>query len=116
MRRSVHNMLSVMTRHEESYHQTLREYEQERRRREAARAIENTTAYLQESIEPGSPHTTVRTKEPDLDRYLVVDRYRRHSLIDNFLAPSVSLERFAQLQIEALGYLVEFPYTTNVKM
>src|SRR5947208_15505833 len=49
MRRSMHNMLSVMTRHEESYHQALREYEQERRRREAAVAIETKAAqaYIQ---------------------------------------------------------------------
>ncbi len=32
LRRSNHNLMSVMTRREESYHQTLREYEQDRRR------------------------------------------------------------------------------------
>src|SRR5439155_7855086 len=77
--------------------------------------IESTAAYLQESTEPASPHTTVRTKEPDLDRYLVVDRYRRHSLIDHFLAPSVSLERFAQVQFEEQGNFVELPYEIEVK-
>src|SRR6266513_5308239 len=61
MRRSMHNMLSVMTRHEESYHQALREHEQERRQLEAAVAIENKAAqaYIQENTEPASPHTTV---------------------------------------------------------
>ena len=117
MRRSMHNMLSVMTRHEESYHQALREYEQERRRREAAVAIESKAAqaYIQENTEPASPHTTVRTKEPDLDRRLVIDRYRRYSLIDHFLAPSVNLERFAQVHFEEQGNFVELPYETGVK-
>ncbi len=117
MRRSMHNMLSVMTRHEESYHQALREYEQERRRREAAVAIETKAAqaYIQENTEPASPHTTVRTKEPDLDRRLVIDRYRRYSLIDHFLAPSVTLERFAQVHYEEQGNFVELPYETGVK-
>src|SRR5438270_1222880 len=117
MRRSAHNLLSVMTRHEESYHQTLREHEQERRRREAAVAIESNAAqaYIQENTEPASPHTTVRTKEPDLDRHLVIDRYRRYSLIDHFLAPSVTLERFAQLHFEEQGNFVELPYETGVK-
>src|SRR5438132_422223 len=50
IRRSAHNLTSVMTRREESYHQTLREHEQERRRtvQQSARNIHN---------EPGSPHT-----------------------------------------------------------
>src|SRR5258708_30181523 len=39
MRRSEHNLLSVMTRREESYHQTLREYELERRKRLASVAL-----------------------------------------------------------------------------
>src|SRR6266700_7246898 len=117
MRRSMHNMLSVMTRHEESYHQALREYEQERRRREAAVATESKAAqaYIQENTEPASPHTTVRTKEPDLDRHLVIDRYRRYSLIDHFLAPSVTRARFAQVHFEEQGNFVELPYETGVK-
>ncbi len=113
MRRSMHNLLSVMTRHEESYHQTLREYERERRRREGARG--GTQQNLHEGAEPGSPHTTVRTKEPDLDRYLVVDRYRRNTLIDRFLAQDVTLETFSQVQYEDQGNFVEQPYMAEVQ-
>ncbi|MEO8973420.1 MAG: alpha-amylase/4-alpha-glucanotransferase domain-containing protein, partial [Ktedonobacteraceae bacterium] len=113
MRRSMHNLLSVMTRHEESYHQTLTEYERERRRREHARGT------VQQSQNAGSelasPHTTVRTKEPDLDRYLVVDRYRRNSLIDHFLAQGVTLETFSQVRFEEQGNFVEQPYETDVQ-
>src|SRR6266700_1703743 len=111
MRRSAHNLLSVMTRHEESYHRTLREYEQERRRN-AAQASKRVTTDVGRSDEPESPHTTIRTKEPDLDQYLVVDRYRRNSLIDHFLPAGLPLESFAQGRFEDQGNFVDQPYTT----
>ena len=113
MRRSMHNMLSVMTRHEESYHQTLRQYEQERRQREVADKA--TDASNQGHNQPGSPHTTVRTKEPNLDQLLVIDSYRRYSLIDHFFAPGVNLESFAQVGYEEQGNFIELPYDTQVK-
>lgn len=112
----MHNLTCVMTRREESYHRTLREYEQERRKREALAAQKDTTETdAAETTEPASPHTTVRTKEADLDRYLVFDRYRRNSLIDHFLAPSVTLLDFAQSQFEEQGNFVELPYTSEVQ-
>ncbi len=116
MRRSAHNMSSVMTRRQEGYHQTLREYEQERRRKQAQVAIQNTISTgRQVESEPASPHTTVRTKEPDLDTYLVVDRYRRNSLIDHFLPPGLTLTDFAQVRFEEQGNFVEQPYNTSVE-
>ncbi|MFL5627389.1 MAG: alpha-amylase/4-alpha-glucanotransferase domain-containing protein [Ktedonobacteraceae bacterium] len=114
MRHSMHNMLSVMTRHEESYHQTLRQYEQERRRREASSHI-GIIATTWGNSEPASPHTSVRTKEANLDQLLVVDRYRRHSLIDHFFAPGVNLESFAQVRYEEQGDFIELPYDTEVQ-
>src|SRR5713226_1398419 len=116
MRRSMHNLTSVMTRREEGYHRTLREYEQERRKREALEAQRNSEQTdTEEATEPTSPHTTVRTKEPDLDRYLVFDRYRRNSLIDHFLAPAVTLLDFAQAEFEEQGNFVELPYASEVR-
>jgi alpha-amylase len=117
MRRSMHNLLSVMTRREEGYHQTLREYEQERRRHAAAlaKAAQSESSAESTSAEPLSPHTTVRTKEPNLDAYLVVDPYRRNSLIDHFLAPSVTLAHFAQQLFEEQGNFVELPYQSEVQ-
>ena len=117
MRRSMHNLLSVMTRHQESYHETLRQFEQERRQLEAYRQRNSTSlqGYIQESEGPVSPHSMVRAKEPNLDRYLVVDRYRRTSLIDHFLAPSVNLEHFAQVRHEEQGNFVELPYEAAIK-
>ncbi len=115
MRRSMHNLLCVMTRREEGYHRTLRAYEQERRRHEALAAQGNTMDPAEASTEPASPHTTVRTKEADLDRHLVFDRYRRNSLIDHFLAPSVTLQDFARAEFEEQGNFIELPYASEVK-
>ncbi len=115
MRRSEHNLLAVMTRREESYHQTLREYERERRKHltvAAAKAL--TTQVEAASAEPESPHTTIRTKEPDLDRMLVIDPYRRNSLIDHFLAPGTTLSLFAEARYEEQGNFVEQPYDAEV--
>ena len=117
MRRSMHNLLSVMTRHEESYHETLRQFEQERRQQEAyiAHQLHSQQGQILASDEPISPHTTVRTKEANLDRYLVIDPYRRNSLIDHFLAPGITLEHFAQVRYEEQGNFVQLPYETTVK-
>jgi alpha-amylase len=114
MRRSVHNMLCVMTRREESYHQTLREFERERRRRTAL-TIHQEQLPGQESSEPASPHTTVRTKEDNLDQYLFIDRYRRASLIDHFLPRGLPLENFAQMRYEEQGDFAAQPYQTEVQ-
>jgi hypothetical protein len=127
MRRSMHNLTCVMTRREESYHRTLREYEQERRKQEAqakARLLAQTNSIGVQALsggssvsseEPASPHTTIRTKEPDLDHILVFDRYRRNSLIDHFLAPSATLADFAQVRFEEQGNFVELPYESEVQ-
>jgi 4-alpha-glucanotransferase len=116
LRRSMHNLLSVVARHEEGYHRTLRNYEQERRRQEAAAAQSIKEQITRdESTQLASPHTTVRTKEPDLDRYLVVDRYRRYSLIDHFLPASTTSQDFAYLHFEEMGNFVELPYNTEVE-
>ena len=117
IRRSMHNLLSVMTRHEESYHETLRQFEQERRQQEAyiTHQLHSQQGYILASDEPISPHTTVRTKEANLDKYLVIDPYRRNSLIDHFLAPGITLEHFAQVRYEEQGNFVQLPYETMVK-
>ena len=109
MRRSMHNLLCVMTRREEGYHQVLRDFERERRAAAAQQAFKN------ESQQPISPHTAVKAKEPDLDRYLVVDRYRRASLIDHFFGAGATLEHFAQAQYEECGNFIEQPYEVSAE-
>ena len=108
MRRSQHNLLCVMTRHEESYHETLRQYEREQRKRELVATM--TGAESRASEEPASPHTTVRAKEANLDQYLVVDRYRRYSLIDHFLPHGTPFSLLSRGEYEEQGNFVEQPY------
>jgi 4-alpha-glucanotransferase len=110
IRRTAHNLTSVITRRLESYHQTLREHEQERRR--TARTSQNVH---QSEDGPSSPHTTVRTKEEGLDQYLVIDRYRRNSLLEHFLPFGLPLESFAQIRYDELGDFIDQPYKANVK-
>lgn len=112
LRRSAHNMLCAMTRREEGYHQTLREYERTRRKREAT-GEEN--GWQQPEEDSANPHTVVRTKEPDLDRLLVVDRYRRNSLIDHFLAPGANLEQVIQASYDEAGNFIEQPYEVSAQ-
>nr|BBH88320.1 alpha-amylase [Thermosporothrix sp. COM3] len=109
LRQSAHNILSVMARHPESYHQVLREHEQERRQKARQAATEP------QALEPESPHTTVRTKEPDLDRLLVIDRHRRTSLKDHFLPAGLPFPSFLQNRYEELGDFIEQPYHTEVE-
>jgi alpha-amylase len=113
MRRSMHNLLSVMTRLEEGYHTTLRDFERERRRVALAQA--DNPDSNDKAGQVASPHSTVNVKEPDLDRYLVVDRYRRHSLVDHFFDAGTSLTNFSQAQFEECGNFVEQPYEVGVQ-
>lgn len=115
IRRSAHNMLCVMTRREESYHQTLRDFERERRHRKADQTIHQEQLPGQESSKPASPHTTVRTKEHNLDQALIVDRYRRASLIDSFLPIGLPLENFFQVRYEDQGDFAAQPYQIEVQ-
>jgi alpha-amylase len=76
-RRHRFNVLDLMTRRPESYHDRLRSLaEQERGDSDADRTV--------------SIHELVRAKEPDLHRALVYDRYRRGSFIDHLLAADAS--------------------------
>jgi alpha-amylase len=102
-----------MTRREESYHQTLRDFERERRLQMTA--IHQEQLPGQESSEPTSPHTGIRTKEHNLDQHLVIDRYRRASLIDHFLPFGLPLENFAQMRYEEQGNFAGEPYETQVE-
>src|SRR5439155_15784728 len=77
------NLASTVTRRPESYHQTLREFEEKRRARSAAAIANPQLGAVDErqGEEKLSPHEAVRVKEEGLDRYLNYDRYRRNSMI-----------------------------------
>jgi 4-alpha-glucanotransferase len=62
-----------------------------------------------------SIHELVRSKEDGLAARLVVDPYRRVSLLDHFLPLDESLTRFATASYRELGDFLEAPYESSWK-
>jgi hypothetical protein len=96
-----YNLLNLMTRRDEGYHQDL-----------IAAAAENRVVVVGEaSGELESIHaTTVRVKEPDLQNYLIADWYRRGAFIDHFLREDSTLEGFYRSAYPEQGDYVILPY------
>lgn len=89
------NLVNVLTRRKEAYHQQLLD----------ARAAESGSEGTVETI-----HTTrVRVKEPGLERLLAYDRYRRTSFLDHLLPPGATIDSFASGQ--TVGTFAGSPYT-----
>jgi len=99
------NLLNTLTRRAEGYHKEL------------VAAGERGEIVLpgQSAKELENIHTTVvRAKEPDLDKKLFYDWYRRSSLIDHFLQPDATLEQFQRAQYGEAGDFVDQPYAYEV--
>ncbi|MDR1474091.1 MAG: DUF1926 domain-containing protein [Endomicrobium sp.] len=76
-----HNLLDVLTRRYESYHNKLKD--------NIGKVVLTNDAYLQTH----SIHDDlIRVKEIGLDKYLVYDKYKRASLIDHFFSNNVKYE------------------------
>ncbi len=104
------NMVNVMTRRPEAYHE------------EMLAAIESGNFSVfgepesEEDLAVETIHTTrVRVKERGIERHLHYDRYRRVSLIDHFLGPETTLEAFAACEHTERGDFVEQPYGARVE-
>jgi len=92
------NLVNVLTRRKEAYHQQLLD----------ARADETGPEGAMETI-----HTTrVRVKEPGLDRLLTYDRFRRASFLDHLLPVGATMETFASGHIA--GTFAGAPYAGSV--
>ncbi len=98
------NLVNVMTRRAEGYHETLRQ----------AAAKGDLGLYRPDEIE--TIHTTrVRVKEWGLERHLVIDWYRRSSFIDHFFAPGTGLQAIARGEARELGDFVDQPFAAAVE-
>ncbi|GAB4156996.1 MAG: DUF1926 domain-containing protein [Planctomycetaceae bacterium] len=76
------NLLATLDRRPEPYHETVRhagEHQREGHESEVA-----------------SIHNMVSFKQPDLDKRIVYDSWRRKSLVDHFLQPGLDFETFRQ--------------------
>ncbi|VAX41398.1 Alpha-amylase [hydrothermal vent metagenome] len=76
-----HNLLATLNRREEPYHDTVRE----------AAHQQNNDSHDDHAV---SIHDLVKFKQPDLDKKLQYDQWMRKSLVDHFLQPELSVEKF----------------------
>jgi len=97
------NLLDTMTRRKEAYHNKLLNMKDQ--------PDSNNNGSGVTSI-----HDLVITKEPDLDKKLKYDWYRRGSLIDHFLAASTQLDQLANCEYEEQGDFVQTPYRYETEL
>ncbi len=95
------NLLDTMTRREEAYHKKLK----------AASAQQPPEA----SSGVASIHDIVVMKEPDLDKQLVFDSYRRTSCLDHFLAEDTTLKGFARCDYQETADFLRGAYSHAVE-
>ncbi|MBC7223248.1 MAG: DUF1926 domain-containing protein, partial [Anaerolineae bacterium] len=99
------NLLNVLGRRREGYHQDLVEAARE------GRVLLPGQSQTLESI-----HTTlVRAKEPGLEELLFQDWYRRATLVDHFLRPQETPEAFYRGTFAEQGDFVNQPYQAEVE-
>ena len=97
-RKKAFNILSSLTRREESYHRKLTEG-----RGEKSQAKGRTI------------HEIFDSKEEDLDRYLFFDSYRRTSFLDHFIPSPMDFEAFRRCHYQEEGDFIEEPYEIALK-
>lgn len=96
------NLLNVMTRREEGYHDEIRT---------AAASGSLYTPEMAEADVAYDEHTMVRVKEAGIEAYLITDWYRRGAFIDHFLHPAATLDQFYRMQYGEQGDFVNLAYT-----
>lgn len=95
------NILDILTRREEGYHQKLRDMKK--------------NAASHGANEGASIHDRVEAKEEGLENYLSYDWYRRGSFIDHFISTGTTLTEMAQCKQTELGdFLISaFDYSVD---
>ncbi len=99
-----YNILNVMTRHKEGYHRDLIE---------AAERGEVITPDMAGAKVESIHTSTVRAKEPGLEKLLFVDWYRRGAFIDHFLGEDATPENFYRSEYPEQGDFVNLPYRAS---
>jgi len=99
-----YNLLNVVARRREGYHQTLLEA--------TAAGMLVTPGMEEVNGAPKSIHSEiVRAREPGLNEKLIYDWHPRTSLLDHFPGKDVGLESFYRANYEELGDFVNQPYS-----
>jgi alpha-amylase len=98
------NVINTMTRWREGYHQDLIDA-----------AARNAVIVAGRPTKLENIHSgPVKAKEPGLEKKLIVDWYRRASLIDHVFAPDETLEAFYRTTYREWGDFVDQPYQMKV--
>jgi hypothetical protein len=101
-----YNLLNIMTRYEEGYHQEIREG--------AAQGTLATPEVLAKSSE-WEMRNAIRVKEAGIERFLLVDWHRRGAFIDHFLREDVDLAAVYRAFYGEQGDFVNLPYRAEVQ-
>ncbi|MBW3541914.1 MAG: DUF1926 domain-containing protein [Planctomycetes bacterium] len=99
IRAIAHNLLATLDRRPEAYHDVVRK---------AGGGGHGGNG------EPHSIHESVRFKQPDLDKQIVYDRWRRKSLVDHFFEPELELDDFRRGDGE-IGDFVDGVYQSRLR-
>ena len=99
-----YNLLNVMTRRHEGYHQDLIAAVAERR---------VVLVGSEEANQQALGSQVVRVKEPGMENYLIGDWYRRGAFIDHFLREDATLEDFYRAAYPEQGDCVILPYEVD---
>lgn len=98
------NVVNTLTRWREGYHQDLLDAAA-RNAVVVAGQVTGVTSLQSEAV---------KVKEPGLDKKLIVDWYRRASLIDHVFGATETLDRFYHSQYTELGDFVNQPYKAKL--
>ena len=95
------NLLNNLTRRKEGYHRDLLRAGQQQNQSPTAEQDDKRVASI---------HEIVKSKEPGLEHLLFYDWYQRSALLDHFLHPDVTLDRFLTAEYGEAGDFVNQPY------
>jgi alpha-amylase len=101
-----YNILNIMTRYEEGYHDEIREG--------AAKGTLATPEVLAKSSE-WEMRDAIRVKEAGIERFLLYDWHRRGAFIDHFLREDVDVQAFYRAFYGEQGDFVNLPYQAEVQ-
>ena len=99
------NLVNTLSRWREGYHQDLID---------AAAGGKLVVAGRPAKLESIHAPSAIRAKEPDLEKKLFFDWYRRASLVDHVFSPAETLDRFYRNQFQEWGDFVNQPYQVKV--
>jgi alpha-amylase len=101
-----YNLLNVMTRREEGYHEEIRE---------AAEKGTLVTPEVWAQRPEWEQRDAIRAKEEGIEQYLIYDWHRRGAFIDHFLREDADLNAFYRAFYGEQGDFVNLPYEAEAK-